>query len=101
MGALGSIPINPLPERTLESLLKPENKEKLQNILHYHVIDGKVFSTAVTGKILNPITLNGQPFSVETKMGKVMVNDAKITAVDIEASNGVIHVLNKVILASS
>ena len=49
----------------------------------------RFFSTSVTGKILNPITLNGQPFSVETKMGKVMVNDAKITAVDIEASNGV------------
>ncbi len=90
-----------LPAGTVENLLKPENKEQLKSILLYHVLDGKVMSSAVVGKSLSPATLNGQTFDVKTQMGKVMVNDAQVTQTDIEASNGVIHVINKVVLPSS
>ncbi len=90
-----------LPEGTVENLLKPENQDQLKSILLYHVLDGKVMSSAVVGKSLSPATLNGQTFDVKTQMGKVMVNDAQVTQTDIEASNGVIHVIDKVILPSS
>lgn len=90
-----------LPAGTVENLLKPENKETLKSILLYHVLDGKVMSSSVVGKSLSPQTLNGKTFDVKTQMGSVMINDAKVTATDVEASNGVIHVINKVVLPPS
>ena len=85
-----------LPDGTVENLLKPENKDKLAAILAYHVLPGKVMSSDIAGKMVEPTTLQGQ--TVEVDGMKVMINDAKIVATDIEASNGVIHVIDTVIL---
>ena len=86
-----------LPKDTLETLLKPENKEKLVAILKYHVVSGKVTSTEVV-KLTEAKTLQGSAAKITVKDGKVMVDDATVTKADIEASNGVIHVIDKVIL---
>ena len=86
-----------LPEGTLESLLKPENKEQLVSILTYHVVPGKVTSGDVV-KLDSATTVNGQSVAIEASGGKVTVDGATITAVDIAASNGVIHVIDQVIL---
>jgi len=85
-----------LPKGTLESLLKPENKAKLQKILTYHVVPGAVTSSAIKpGQVK---TVEGQPVTLKVMGGKVMVNNANVTAADVKASNGVIHVIDKVIL---
>ncbi|MEQ8194934.1 MAG: fasciclin domain-containing protein [Rhodospirillales bacterium] len=86
-----------LPEGTVASLLKPENKEQLIAILTYHVVPGKVMAKEVV-KIDEAKTVNGKMLSVKTKDDAVMINDAKVTAADINASNGVIHVIDSVIL---
>jgi len=86
-----------LPEGTLESLLKPENKDKLTSILTYHVVPGKVTSADVV-KLDSATTVNGQSVDIETGGGSVKVDGATVTAVDIPATNGVIHVIDKVIL---
>ena len=86
-----------LPEGTVESLLKPENKSKLVAILTYHVIPGKVMSGDIAGKKLSVATVQGGPVSVNAMSG-VMINDANVVTADIAASNGVIHVIDKVIL---
>jgi uncharacterized surface protein with fasciclin (FAS1) repeats len=84
-----------LPKDALADLLKPENKEVLVKILTYHVINGQVLSTDLkAGEVKS---LQGGPISVKTDAG-VMVNDAKVVQADVKASNGVIHVINKVIL---
>jgi uncharacterized surface protein with fasciclin (FAS1) repeats len=85
-----------LPAGTVEDLLKPENKDKLTAILTYHVVPGKVMSTDLTNG-MKAATVNGAEVTIMTE-GGVMVNDAKVTTADIEASNGVIHVIDKVIL---
>jgi len=85
-----------LPKGTLEMLLKPENKAKLTKVLTYHVVAGKVMAKDV--KPGNVKTVQGSPFAVKVAAGKVMVNDANVTQTDIPASNGVIHVIDKVIL---
>jgi uncharacterized surface protein with fasciclin (FAS1) repeats len=85
-----------LPAGTVEDLLKPENKDKLTAILTYHVVVGKVMSTDLTNG-MKAATVNGAEVTIMTE-GGVMVNDAKVTTADIEASNGVIHVIDKVIL---
>lgn len=85
-----------LPAGTVEDLLKPENKDKLTAILTYHVVAGKVMSTDLTNG-MKAATVNGAEVTIMTE-GGVMVNDAKVTAADIEASNGVIHVIDKVIM---
>lgn len=86
-----------LPEGTVENLLKPENKEKLAAILKYHVVAGRVHSgdgvAAGTAK-----TLQGASVKIAVKGKSAMVNDAKIVATDIDTSNGVIHVIDSVIL---
>ena len=87
-----------LPEGTLEDLLKPENREKLVAILTYHVVPGKVMSGDVVGKKLSVETLQGGELSVDAMSGGVMINGATVTAADIEASNGVIHVIDRVVL---
>jgi len=88
-----------LPEGTVENLLKPENKETLVGILTYHVVAGKVTSADVAAGEVE--TVNGQSFTVTVDEGVVTVDAAKVTAVDIEASNGVIHVIDAVILPES
>lgn len=85
-----------LPEGTVESLLKPENKDKLVAILTYHVVAGKVMSKDV--KTSQVKTVNGQELSVKVTDWGVKVDNAKVVAVDIPASNGVIHVINSVVL---
>jgi len=86
-----------LPAGTVESLLKPENKEKLTAILTYHVLPGAVKAEQVT-KLDEAKTVNGAMVKVSTNQGKVMINDATVVTPDITASNGVIHVIDKVIL---
>jgi uncharacterized surface protein with fasciclin (FAS1) repeats len=86
-----------LPAGTVESLLKPENRDKLTAILTYHVVPGRVMAADV-GKLQEAKTVNGKMLTVSTKGGGVMINDAKVTATDIAASNGVIHVIDSVIL---
>ena len=86
-----------LPAGTVESLLKPENKSKLVAILTYHVLPGKVMAGDIAGKKLNAATVQGGMVSVNAMSG-VMINDANVISADIAASNGVIHVIDKVIL---
>ncbi|MFK7852346.1 MAG: CIA30 family protein, partial [Akkermansiaceae bacterium] len=86
-----------LPKGTVESLLKPENKEKLQSILKYHVIGGSI-DLASALKAGKAKTLLGESASIAFKSGQVKVNDAALIDADIEASNGVIHVIDSVIL---
>lgn len=86
-----------LPPGTLEMLLKPENKEKLRAILTYHVVAGEVTAAQVM-KLSSVKTLNGQSLTITTDDGAVMVNDAKVVKADIHASNGVIHVIDTVLL---
>ena len=86
-----------LPPGTLESLLKPENKEKLQSILTYHVVPGRYMAADVV-RMNSAKTVNGQSFNISTHMGNAMVDNAKITKTDINASNGVIHIIDTVIL---
>jgi uncharacterized surface protein with fasciclin (FAS1) repeats len=85
-----------LPEGTVENLLKPENIDQLTAILTYHVVPGKVMSTDLTDDMM-ATTVQGSDVMIDLDNG-VMVQDATVTAADIEASNGVIHVINKVIL---
>ena len=86
-----------LPPGTVENLLKPENKDQLVAILTYHVVSGKVMAVDVV-KLKEAKTVNGKMIDIETKGDAVMVNDARVTATDIGASNGVIHVVDTVIL---
>jgi uncharacterized surface protein with fasciclin (FAS1) repeats len=88
-----------LPKGTLESLLKPENKAKLQKILTYHVLAGKVPSTAIKPGAVK--TVEGNTVALKTMGRSVMVNNAKVIKADIPASNGVIHVIDTVILPPS
>lgn len=85
-----------LPEGTVENLLKPENKDQLVAILTYHVVPGKVMSTDLVDD-MKAATVQGGDITIDLDNG-VMVNDASVAAADIEASNGVIHVIDKVIL---
>ncbi|MHC2398480.1 putative surface protein with fasciclin (FAS1) repeats [Bradyrhizobium barranii subsp. barranii] len=86
-----------LPAGTVENLLKPENKAKLTAILTYHVVPGAVKAEQVT-KLDQAKTVNGAMVKVTTKGGKVTINDATVVKADIPASNGMIHVIDKVIL---
>lgn len=86
-----------LPEGTVASLLKPENKKKLVAILTYHVVSGEVLA-ADAAKLSSAKTVNGEKLSIKSAGGKVMINDATVTAADIMTSNGVIHVIDHVLL---
>ena len=86
-----------LPAGTVEELLKPENKSKLVAILAYHVVPGKVMAKDVL-KLHEAKTVNGQDLTVNAEMGSVMVNDAKVVEADILCTNGVIHVIDTVVL---
>jgi uncharacterized surface protein with fasciclin (FAS1) repeats len=86
-----------LPKETVESLLKPEGRETLTKILKLHVINGRVFSeTAAKGATVK--TLAGQDLTTKSEGGKVLVGNATVTGADIDASNGVIHVIDTVLL---
>jgi len=86
-----------LPAGTIEELLKPENKEKLVAILTYHVVPGKVMAKDVM-KMTSAKTVNGKSVTIMDQNGTVMVDNAKVVKADIAASNGVIHVIDSVIL---
>ena len=86
-----------LPKGTVESLLKPENKEKLVAILTYHVVPGKTISSAIAGKALNAKTVQGGSLKIDGTDG-VRINKATVVKADIMASNGVIHVIDKVLM---
>ncbi|WP_170786627.1 fasciclin domain-containing protein [Ruegeria lacuscaerulensis] len=86
-----------LPEGTVETLLLPENKDQLVEILTYHVVPAKVMSGDIAGKRAKVLTVQGDRLSVNAKRG-VKVNDAEVIQADIETSNGVIHVVDAVIL---
>ena len=86
-----------LPAGTLDDLLKPENRDKLRAILTYHVVPGKVSSANVV-KLSSIKTVNGQHVKIKAMHGGVMVNTARVVKADIPASNGVIHVIDTVIL---
>lgn len=86
-----------LPKGTVESLLKPKNKAKLQAILTYHVVAGKVKAADVV-KLTGAKTVQGQQIDIKVADGKVTVDGANVVKTDIETSNGVIHVIDSVIL---
>ena len=86
-----------LPAGTVESLVKPENKAKLAAILTLHVLPGKVMAADVTGKKLSPKSVQGEALQVDGTSG-VTVNGAKVVSADIACTNGVIHVIDTVIL---
>lgn len=86
-----------LPAGTLDNLLKPENKAQLTKVLTYHVVSGSVKAADVV-KLTEAKTVQGQSVKITVKDGKVSVDNANVTATDIAASNGVIHVIDSVIL---
>lgn len=86
-----------LPAGTLEELLKPENKAKLQRILTYHVVPGKVMAADVV-KVRSAKAVSGDSITVATQGNSVKVDGANVVKTDIAASNGVIHVIDSVIL---
>ena len=86
-----------LPAGTLDELLKPENKTKLQNILKYHVVPGAYKASDVMG-IDSAETALGQKVAISHKSGSVMIDNATVIAADVMAANGVIHVIDTVIL---
>jgi uncharacterized surface protein with fasciclin (FAS1) repeats len=89
-----------LPAGTVESLLKPENKDKLVSILTYHVVPGRVASGDLAGKKTEAKTVQGGTLAIDATSG-VKVNDATVVTADVEATNGIIHVVDTVILPSS
>jgi len=86
-----------LPAGTVESLLKPENKDQLQAILTYHVVPGNVMASDVVN-LDSAATVNGQNLSISVADSGVMVDNAKVVTTDISCSNGVIHVIDSVVL---
>jgi uncharacterized surface protein with fasciclin (FAS1) repeats len=89
-----------LPTGTLDSLLKPENKSKLADILTLHVLSGRVVAADISGKELMPASVQGEKLKVDGTSG-VTVNGAKVTKADIGCTNGVIHVIDAVLLPAS
>ncbi len=86
-----------LPEGTIDSLLLPENKQALTDILLYHVVSGKVMAADVTA-LTSATTVLGKDVTVKVDMGNVYINEAQVVITDIATSNGVIHVINAVLL---
>ncbi|MEM7745842.1 MAG: fasciclin domain-containing protein [Pseudomonadota bacterium] len=87
-----------LPAGTVDALLKPENRDQLVAILTYHVVPGKVMSADLAGKKLSPATVQGSTVDIDATGGGVTVDGANVVATDVDASNGVIHVIDAVIL---
>lgn len=86
-----------LPEGTVDTLVQPENKEKLTGILTYHVVAGKVLSTDLTDG-MTATTVNGQTLTIRLTDGKVLVNDAEVIIADVDTDNGVVHAINAVLM---
>ena len=86
-----------LPKGTLQSLLKPENKALLTSILTYHVVPGRVMAADVV-KLTKARTVQGSDATIQVREGSVYVDGARVTATDIKAGNGVIHVIDSVII---
>jgi uncharacterized surface protein with fasciclin (FAS1) repeats len=86
-----------LPTGTVENLLKPENKAQLQAVLKYHVVAGKVLAADVV-KLTSAMTLQGDAVAISVVGAGVKVNDSNVTQTDVMASNGVIHVIDAVLL---
>jgi len=86
-----------LPAGTVETLLKPENRAQLRRILTYHVVAGKVGSEQVTA-MTSATAVSGDALSIAVRDGSVRVNDATVVSADVAASNGVIHVIDTVML---
>jgi uncharacterized surface protein with fasciclin (FAS1) repeats len=88
-----------LPAGTVDDLLKPENKAKLTAILTYHVLPAEVMSSAIGTQSMDAATVEGKTVKVDgSTAGKVMINDATVVTADVDASNGVIHVIDKVLM---
>ncbi len=86
-----------LPAGTVDNLLKPENKDQLVKVLTYHVVAGEVMAADVV-KLSSATTVEGADVAIDASSGKVMINDAQVVQADVDASNGVIHVIDKVLL---
>jgi len=86
-----------LPNGTVESLLKPENLDQLKQILLYHVVEGRVYSEQAL-KLDEAMTLGGKSIQISSRKGGAFINESKLTALDVEASNGVIHVIDRVLM---
>ena len=87
-----------LPAGTVDNLLKPENKDQLVAILTYHIVPGKVMSSDIAGKKTEAKTVQGSMLEVDATNGGVMVDNANVVGADILASNGVIHVIDTVVI---
>ena len=87
-----------LPAGTVESLLLPENRDQLTAILTYHVVPGKVMSSDLAGQALSTATVEGSDVDIDATGSAVMVDGARVVTADVEASNGVIHVIDAVIM---
>jgi uncharacterized surface protein with fasciclin (FAS1) repeats len=90
-----------LPAGTVETLLKPENKAQLQKVLTYHVVAGNVMSGDLKGKMTNAKTVEGSVVRIDASGSAVKVDNANVTQADVSASNGVIHVIDSVIMPKS
>jgi len=90
-----------LPAGTVETLLKPENKAQLTKVLTYHVVSGNVMSGDLKGKTTNAKTVEGSAVRIDASGNTVKVDDAAVTQADVNASNGVIHVIDRVIMPKS
>ena len=86
-----------MPAGTVDTLLRPENKAKLTAILAYHVVPGNVMAADVV-KLTEAKTVEGAMVTVKVNGGKVMINNATVTTADVEASDGVIHVIDTVLM---
>ena len=87
-----------LPAGTVANLLKPENKANLVQILTYHVVSGKIMSASLAGKKTDAKTVEGRNISIDATMGSVKVNSATVLSADVAADNGVIHVIDTVVI---
>lgn len=86
-----------LPPGTVERLLRPENRAELVRVLSYHVVPGRIASTDLAGRQVRPVTVAGPGLDVDARQG-VSVNQARVVQADIAASNGVVHVIDRVLL---
>ena len=86
-----------IPQATMEELLDPAHKDELVALLTYHVVSGRIMSTELNGAMSVP-TLEGEDVAVSSEEGSVMVDDAEVTQADIECTNGVIHVIDQVLM---
>ena len=87
-----------LPAGTVDNLLKPENKAQLSKILTLHVMPGKVMAADIAGKKLSPASVQGQAIHVDATGASVMVGSSTVTTADVDCTNGVIHVIDKVMM---